>query len=67
MPEQIALTIDQAAEIWQCSRPTIYAAIKRGDIRKFKIGRLTRIPAADVYALLGGRADEITSLNGGAS
>jgi excisionase family DNA binding protein len=53
VPEQIALTVDQAAEIWQCSRPTIYAAIKRGELRKYKIGRLTRIPAADVHALVG--------------
>jgi excisionase family DNA binding protein len=53
VPERIALTVDQAAEIIGCSRPTIYAAIKRGDLRKFKIGRLTRIPAADVYALIG--------------
>ena len=53
MHDEIAFTIDQAAEIWQCSRPTVYAAINRGEIRKYKIGRLTRIPAADVYALLG--------------
>jgi excisionase family DNA binding protein len=59
VPKRIALTVNQAAEIIGCSRPTIYAAIKRGELRKFKIGRMTRIPVADVYALVGYDGDSI--------
>ncbi len=32
MSKRIALTVDQAAEITGCSHPTIYAAVKRGEL-----------------------------------
>jgi excisionase family DNA binding protein len=35
------------------SRVTIYALINRGDIRRFKVGRLTKIPRGDLERLVG--------------
>jgi excisionase family DNA binding protein len=35
------------------SRVTIYALIDRGDIRRYKVGRLTKIPRSDLERLVG--------------
>jgi excisionase family DNA binding protein len=52
MPDGI-LTIDEAAEYLKVTRQTVHALINRGELRRFKVGRCSRIPAADVYALVG--------------
>lgn len=49
-----ALSPAAAAEMLGVTRQTIYALIARGQLRRFKVGRLTRIPRADVLALVGG-------------
>jgi excisionase family DNA binding protein len=49
----IAYSPQEAADLFGCSRQTIHALINRGELRRFKVGRLTRIPAADVHALVG--------------
>lgn len=46
-------TIPEAAEYLKVTRQTVHTLINRGDLRRFKVGRCTRIPAADVYALVG--------------
>lgn len=51
--ERIALSPAQAAELLGVARQTVYALIERGELRRFKVGRCTRVPAADVHALVG--------------
>lgn len=43
-----ALTVSQLADRWQCSRQHVYSMIERGEIVAFKIGRSTRISAAEI-------------------
>lgn len=50
---RIAYSPAEAAAELGCSRQTIHNLINRGDLRRFKVGRLTKIPAADVHALVG--------------
>lgn len=52
--ERIALSPSEAAAALGITRQTVYALINRGELRRFKVGRCTRIPAADVLALVGG-------------
>lgn len=47
------LTIQEAADYLKVTRQTVHALINRGQVRRYKVGRLSRIPAADVYALVG--------------
>lgn len=58
--ERIAYTPAEAAAALGVTRQTVYALIGRGELRRFKIGRCTRIPVADVLALVGGVADART-------
>lgn len=51
------LTIAEAAEELRVTRQTIHVLMNRGKLRRFKVGRCTRIPAADVLALIGGGGD----------
>lgn len=46
-------TIPEAADFLKVTRQTVYNLINRGELRRFKVGRSTRIPAADVHALVG--------------
>lgn len=55
--DRICYTIDQVAADIGCTRPTVYALIRAGKLRSFKVGRLRRIPAADVHALVGWTTD----------
>lgn len=48
------LTISETAEYLKVTPQTVHALINRGELRRFKVGRSTRIPAADVYGLVGG-------------
>jgi excisionase family DNA binding protein len=49
----IAYSPAEAAAMLSCTRQTVHALINDGQLRRFKVGRLTRIPAADVHALVG--------------
>jgi excisionase family DNA binding protein len=55
------LTPAEAAEALGVTRQTIYALIDRGELRRFKVGRLTRIPVADVLGLVGGGSDAVSA------
>lgn len=46
-------TVEEVADYLKVTRQTVYALINRGELRRFKVGRCTRIPVADVYALVG--------------
>jgi excisionase family DNA binding protein len=48
----IAVSPGRAAEMTDLSRATIYNLIERGVLRRSKIGRSTRIPVADLVALI---------------
>ena len=48
----IAVDPKRAAEMTGLSRGTIYNLIERGVLRRSKIGRATRIPVADLIALI---------------
>ena len=50
---RIAYSPAGAAEVLGVTRQTVHALIRRGELRRFKVGRSTRIPAADVHALVG--------------
>ena len=49
-----AIAPQLAADYLSVSKQTIYRLITAGSIRAFKIGRSTRIPVADLDALIGG-------------
>ena len=52
------VTIAEAAGYLKVTRQTIHALINRGELRRFKVGSCTRIPTADVLALVGGGPNE---------
>jgi excisionase family DNA binding protein len=49
----LAYSPQGAADALGVTRQTVHNLINRGDLRRFKVGRLTRIPVADVHALVG--------------
>lgn len=56
--ERHALSPAEAAEVLGVTRQTIYNLIARGELRAHKIGRLTKLNAREVFALIGGVPDE---------
>jgi excisionase family DNA binding protein len=52
LDELIAVSPVRAAELVGLSRATIYNLIERGELRRSKIGKATRIPVADLVALI---------------
>jgi excisionase family DNA binding protein len=52
--DRIAYSPAEAARALGCTRQTIYALIDRGELRRYKIGRSTKLNAAEVHALVGG-------------
>ena len=48
----IAVSPSHAADMVGVSRGTIYNLIERGELRRSKVGRATRIPVADLVALI---------------
>ena len=50
--QALAVSPATAAEMLDCSRAFIYTLIERGDLRRSKIGRASRIPIEDVRALI---------------
>jgi excisionase family DNA binding protein len=57
MPDPLAFTIPQAMSTAGVRKTSLYAAIKRGDLRAKKSGRRTLILRADLHAWLVLRAD----------
>jgi excisionase family DNA binding protein len=51
--DRIVYSPAEAADVLGVTRQTVYALIKRGQLRRFKVGRSTRIPTNDVHALVG--------------
>ncbi len=53
--QQLVVKIDQAAELLDCSRQSIYNLVERGQLRRVRIAGTTsvRIPVADIYKVLG--------------
>ncbi len=52
------ITVDQAAEIMQLSRETVYAMIKRGQLPFIQIGKRTwRCSLSNLYEYLGLQAN----------
>lgn len=47
---RVLLTVEDAAEQLSISRTRMYALIKNGDVTSVRIGRLRRIPAAELDA-----------------
>ena len=55
--QRVAYSPAEAAEVLGCTRQTIYNLINRGELRRYKIGRSTKLNAAEVHALVGGGVD----------
>ncbi len=51
--ERLVYSPAEAADALGCTRQTIYALISRGELRRMAVGRLCKIPAADVHRLAG--------------
>lgn len=49
---RLAVSPAEAAQMTGLSRATIYNLIERGELRRSKIGRSTRIPVADLLTLI---------------
>ena len=47
-------TTETLAERWQCSAQHIRDMVHKGHLRVFRVGRLIRIPAAEVERIEGG-------------
>ena len=48
MNDNKAFTYEALAERWSCSVSTLYAMVRRGELKTFHIGKATRISAAEV-------------------
>ena len=60
MPEPLAplaVSITQAAQLLNTSRPLVYKLIESGELRCTRLGRSVRIPVAQIHALLGIEAE----------
>lgn len=55
--ERLAYSPGEAAQAIGCTRQHIHNLINAGQLRRFKVGRLTRIPVGDVLGLVGGGPD----------
>lgn len=68
VPPPSIVTVTEAAALARVTSTTIYNMIKRGELRRFKIGRATRLRRDEVLALIGGDAlGETASDNAGAA
>lgn len=47
------LTVPQAAEYLNCSVPTVWRLLRRGDLPGLKVGRLRRLRRRDLDAWMG--------------
>lgn len=55
----LALSPAETADLLGITRQTVYNLIDRGQLRRYKVGRLTRIPTSDVLALIGMSIDDV--------
>lgn len=51
--ERIAFSPAEAAAALGCSRQHVHNMLRRGDLRAVKLGRSTRISAAELHRVLG--------------
>lgn len=51
---RLAYSVDELARMAGCGRDTIYRAIREGRLTAKKLGRLTRIPAAEAERFIDG-------------
>jgi len=61
MPDEAqrhAYTVEDVAKRLQVDIRTVYAMMKRGELRGVKVGRVWRIPAASLDAFLDGAPEE---------
>ena len=56
--ERLAYSPGEAAQALGVTRAHIYELINRGQLRRFKLGRRSCIPAADLRALVGDGPDD---------
>ena len=54
IPQEVVLTVEEAAKVLRVSRSTAYDAVARGDIPTIRIGRRLLIPRAALDRLLAG-------------
>jgi excisionase family DNA binding protein len=52
--DRATITVEEMAEIMNLTRGGAYAAVGRGDVPSIRIGRLYRIPVAQLQRLLSG-------------
>ena len=55
LPERQAFTPNEACVALRLSRATLYALMKEGALRYFKIKSRRRIPASEIERMIGGR------------
>lgn len=51
-PSRVVVKPGTAAEMLDCARSHVYELMARGQLRKLKIGGMTRIPVEDIYRLV---------------
>ena len=56
--ERRTYTVEEAAQILGISRSSAYEAVRKGEIPIIKIGKLLRVPAAQLDRLLNGKPSE---------
>ncbi len=52
--DHFALSPAEAAAVLGCTRATIYNLIGRGQLKRYKVGRSTKLNADEVRSLVGG-------------
>jgi len=60
----IAFTYKTLAERWACSEALLYAMVRRGELRTFRVGKATRISAAEVARIEGSASNDPTARQG---
>lgn len=58
MTGKLLLNVDEAAHLLGCRRTYLYGMIQRGELPVFKLGRLTRVPAAALEGYVRGRWEQ---------
>lgn len=64
-PDEI-LTVQDVARYLKVTPKTVYALVKAGDLRVFRIGRVVRCRKGDVDAFIAQREQAATARRGGA-
>jgi excisionase family DNA binding protein len=64
-PEQVLLTVEEAAERLRVGRTTAWSLVKNGELQSVQIGRLRRVPSSAVDNYAAQLAAEWESTNDG--